>query len=57
MPNQYTKVQLFIEDTINFNEAELSKLLTITTIDIYKEKLPKDKEFISLLIKDIKEEL
>lgn len=57
MPNQYNKVQLFIEDTINFNEGELSKLLTITTIDIYKEKLPKDKEFISLLIKDIKEEL
>lgn len=57
MPNQYNKVQLFIEDTINFNESDLSKLLTITTIDIYKEKLPKDKEFISLLIKDIKEEL
>lgn len=53
MPNQFNKVKLFIEEDIGFDMKELSKLLTISLADIYKEKIPENKRLINLIIKSL----
>lgn len=57
MANQYPKVNLFIENTYNFNENVLSKFLTSSIINEVISTLPEDKDFINSLIDDIKKEI
>jgi len=56
MPNQYTKVPLFIEsnDDTYEDSSTLSTQLSIAVIETLKSVLPKDIETLSLLINKVK---
>ena len=58
MPNQYTKVPLFIEENdIFIDTALLSKELSFAVIEAIKDILPKDIETTNELITKIKDEV
>ena len=58
MPNQYTKVSLFLEDNDScLDNLLLSKELSYAVIEAIKNILPKDIENISQLLNKIKNEL
>lgn len=57
MPNQYTKIPLFLEDDDILDTTIFSEPLSATVIDCLKNILPKDIENINLLIDKIKDEL
>ena len=58
MPNQYTKVPLFIEEYDSFIDISLlSKELTFAVIEAIKDILPKDIETTNQLITKIKDEV
>ncbi|WP_288221645.1 hypothetical protein [uncultured Clostridium sp.] len=58
MPNQYTKVPLFIEEDDSFIDISLlSKELTFAVIEAIKDILPKDIETTNQLITKIKDEV
>ena len=58
MPNQYTKVQLFIEENDIFIDTSLlSKELSFAVIEAIKDILPKDIEATNELITKIKDEV
>ena len=58
MPNQYTKVPLFIEENDTFIDTSLlSKELSFAVIEAIKDILPKDIETTKELINKIKDEV
>lgn len=58
MPNQYTKVPLFIEENDIFIDTSLlSKELSFAVIEAIKDILPKDIEATNELITKIKDEI
>lgn len=57
MANQYPKVNLFIENTDNYDEDILSKFLTLSVANQIITTLPNDKELLSFFIEEIKKEL
>lgn len=58
MPNQYTKVPLFIEENDTYiDTSKLSKELSFAIIEVIKNILPKDIETTSLLITKVKDEV
>lgn len=58
MPNQYTKVPLFIEEDDTFIDTSLlSKELSSAVIEAIKDILPKDVESTTNLITKIKDEV
>lgn len=58
MPNQYTKVPLFIEENDIFIDTSLlSKELSFAVIKAIKDILPKDIETTNELINKIKDEV
>ena len=57
MPNQYTKIHLFIENDFSIDNTDFIEPLSTVVIDILKDALPKDIEFIDTLIDKIKIEL
>ncbi|WP_172617226.1 hypothetical protein [Clostridium tertium] len=58
MPNQYTKVPLFIEENDIFIDTSLlSKELSFAVIESIKDILPKDIETTNELITKIKDEV
>lgn len=58
MPNQYTKVPLFIEENDTFIDTSLlSKELSFAVIEAIKDILPKDIEATNELITKIKDEV
>lgn len=58
MPNQYTKVPLFIEENDIFIDTSLlSKELSFAVIEAIKDILPKDIEATNELINKIKDEV
>lgn len=58
MPNQYTKVPLFIEENDIFIDTSLlSKELSFAVIEAIKDILPKDIETTNELITKIKDEV
>jgi len=58
MPNQYTKVPLFIDkDDIYIDISLLSKKLSFAVIEAIKDILPKDIEATKQLITKIKDEV
>lgn len=58
MPNQYTKVPLFIEENDIFIDTSLlSKELSFAVIEAIKDILPKDIETTNELINKIKDEV
>lgn len=58
MPNQYTKVPLFIEESDIFIDTSLlSKELSFAVIESIKDILPKDIETTNELITKIKDDV
>lgn len=58
MPNQYTKVPLFIEEDDSFIDIPLlSKELSFAVVEAIKDILPKDIETTKQLINKIKDEV
>jgi len=58
MPNQYTKVPLFIEEDDTYIDTFiLSKELSFATIEAIKDILPKDIETVNELISKIKDDV
>ena len=59
MPNQYTKVPLFIEsnDDIYIDTSLLSTQLSIAVIEALKTVLPKDIETLGSLINKVKDDM
>ena len=58
MPNQYTKVPLFIEnDDTYIDNSILSSNLSIAVIEALKSILPKDIETLGLLINKVKDDI
>ena len=57
MANQYPKVNLFIENTDNYDEDILSKSLTLSIANQIITTLPNDKELLNYLIQEVKKEL
>lgn len=58
MPNQYTKVPLFIEeDDTYIDSSTLSKELSFAIIEAIKNILPKDIETTNELIMKVKDEV
>ena len=50
MANQYPKVNLFIENTDNYDEDTLSKFLTLSVANQIITTLPNDKELLNYFI-------
>ena len=59
MPNQYTKVPLFIDsnDDTYIDNSLLSTQLSIAVIETLKTILPKDIETLGLLINKVKDDM
>lgn len=57
MANQYPKVNLFIENTDNYDEDILSKFLTLSIANQIITILHNDKELINCFIEKVKKEL
>ena len=57
MSNQYPKVNLFIENTYNYDEDILSKFLTLSVANQIITTLPNDKELLNYFIEEVKKEL
>ena len=57
MANQYPKVNLFIENTDNYNEDILSKFLTLSVANQIITTLPNDKKLLNCFIEEVKKEL
>lgn len=57
MANQYPKVNLFIENTDNYDEDILSKFLTLSVANRIITTLPNDKELLNYFIEEVKKEL
>lgn len=57
MANQYPKVNLFIENTDNYDEDILSKFLTLSIANQIITTLPNDKELLNYFIEEVKKEL
>lgn len=57
MANQYPKVNLFIENTDNYDEDTLSKFLTLSVANQIITTLPNDKELLNYFIEEVKKEL
>lgn len=58
MPNQYTKVPLFIEEDDTYIDIDmLSKELSFAIIEAIKNILPKDIEATNELIMKVKDEV
>lgn len=57
MANQYPKVNLFIENTDNYDEDILSKFLTLSVANQIITTLPNDKELLNYFIEQVKKEL
>lgn len=58
MPNQYTKVPLFIEEDDTYIDSSiLSKELSFAIIEAIKNILPKDIETTNELIMKVKDEV
>lgn len=57
MANQYPKVNLFIENTDNYDEDILSKSLTLSIANQIITTLPNDKELLNYFIEEVKKEL
>lgn len=58
MPNQYTKVPLFIEEDDTYIDIDmLSKELSFAIIEAIKNILPKDIETTNELIMKVKDEV
>lgn len=57
MANQYPKVNLFIENTANYDEDILSKFLTLSVANQIITTLPNDKELLNYFIEEVKKEL
>ena len=57
MANQYPKVNLFIENTYNYDEDILSKFLTLSVANQIITTLPNDKELLNYFIEKVKKEL
>lgn len=57
MANQYPKVNLFIENTYNYDEDILSKFLTLSVAKQIITTLPNDKELLNYFIEEVKKEL
>ncbi|EKY28642.1 MULTISPECIES: hypothetical protein [Clostridium] len=57
MANQYPKVNLFIENTDNYDEDILSKFLTLSVANQIITTLPNDKELLNYFIEEVKKEL
>ena len=57
MANQYPKVNLFIENTYNYDEDILSKFLTLSVANQIITTLPNDKELLNHFIEEVKKEL
>ena len=58
MANQYPKVNLFIENTYNYDEDILSKFLTLSVANQIITTLPNDKELLNYFIEEeVKKEL
>lgn len=58
MPNQYTKVPLFIEEDDTYIDSSiLSKELSFAIIEAIKNILPKDIENTNRLIMKVKDEV
>lgn len=57
MANQYPKVNLFIENTDNYDEDILSKFLTLSVANQIITILHNDKELINCFIEKVKKEL
>ena len=54
MANQYPKVNLFIENTDNYDEDILSKFLTLSVANQIITTLPNDKELLNYFIEEVK---
>lgn len=57
MANQYPKVNLFIENTDNYDKDILSKFLTLSVANQIITTLPNDKELLNYFIEEVKKEL
>ena len=57
MANQYPKVNLFIENTDNYDKDILSKFLTLSIANQIITTLPNDKELLNYFIEEVKKEL
>lgn len=57
MANQYPKVNLFIENTDNYDEDILSKFLTLSVANQIITTLPNDKELLNYFTEEVKKEL
>ena len=57
MANQYPKVNLFIENTYNYDEDIVSKFLTLSVANQIITTLPNDKELLNYFIEEVKKEL
>ena len=57
MANQYPKVNLFIENTYNYDEDILSKFITLSVANQIITTLPNDKELLNYFIEEVKKEL
>lgn len=57
MANQYPKVNLFIENTDNYDEDILSKFITLSVANQIITTLPNDKELLNYFIEEVKKEL
>ena len=57
MANQYPKVNLFIENTDNYDEDILSKFLTLSVANQIITTLPNNKELLNYFIEEVKKEL
>ena len=57
MANQYPKVNLFIENTDNYDKDTLSKFLTLSVANQIITTLPNDKELLNYFIEEVKKEL
>lgn len=57
MANQYPKVNLFIENTDNYDEDILSKFLTLSVANQIITTLHNDKELLNYFIEEVKKEL
>ena len=57
MANKYPKVNLFIENTYNYDEDILSKFLTLSVANQIITTLPNDKELLNYFIEEVKKEL
>lgn len=57
MANQYPKVNLFIENTDNYDEDILSKFLTLSVAKQIIKTLPNNKELLNYFIEEVKKEL